>query len=217
VPSSSSERDELALRELLGAPAPRAARGVGRGVLAVWALVCTLGGATLMAGHWVILPEPATDDARLRAGLASLAPDGERWMALHVLYEGCSCSGRVVDHLRALGPLDGVRDHVLLIGDGSIFGRELERDGVPVTYLSPEDLEARFGIVAAPLFVAADPRGEPAFVGGYTERKQGLEIRDREILAALMRGDTTEDVPLYGCGVSEELQRTLDPMGIKYE
>lgn len=186
------------------------------GVLAAWAAFWLSAGSIFMVGHWVVMPEPDNDSARLRAGLSSVG-DGQSWTGLHVLYEGCQCSRRVVDHLLAMGSTPGVHDLVLVVGDGSIFGEELAASSLDVRYLRPEALRDDWGIEAAPLFVAATPEGEPVFIGGYTERKQGWEIRDREILATLLSGGSPDDLPLYGCGVSKRLQGYLDPLGIKYE
>ena len=61
-----------------------------------------------------------------------------------------------------------------------------------------------------------DPAGVVRYAGGYTARKQGLELRDRQILGDLMASGTTPLLPLYGCAVSKRLQAILDPIGIKY-
>ncbi len=78
-----------------------------------------------------------------------------------------------------------------------------------------QKLAELYEIDAAPLLVAIDPEGRVRYAGGYTDRKQGPDVRDRQILDALQRGDVVQPLPLYGCAVSKQLRRTLDPLGLK--
>ncbi|QDV09953.1 hypothetical protein Poly30_55140 [Planctomycetes bacterium Poly30] len=54
------------------------------------------------------------------------------------------------------------------------------------------------------------------FLGGYTERKQGLAYLDLQTLEQLRAGIQPSPLPVYGCGVSTSLQSALDPLRIKY-
>jgi hypothetical protein len=100
--------------------------------------------AYLLGGHLLTLPKPAQADPRLARALAALrAGEGRpRWIALHVLYEGCRCSRRVFDHLVARGASPAMAERVLLVGGSEavaalpLFGcavsARLQRDTDPL-------------------------------------------------------------------------------------
>jgi hypothetical protein len=94
--------------------------------------------------------------------------------------------------------------------------RAAQAAGYAVDVLSPRALAARYGAIAAPLLVIADERGRVRYVGGYGARKRDGQPRDRELLAAVARGDELTALPILGCATSRELQRQLDPLGLKY-
>jgi hypothetical protein len=183
----------------------------------IWACVSFAGAATLMVAHTYALPKPATDDVQLRTAVAATRSPGERgsWRALHVLYTRCRCSQRILSALFARGPLPGVGERVVLIGEPLDYERAARTAGFDVEVLTPEQLVARYGAHAAPLFVVADPEDQLRYVGGYTERKQGLAMRDVAILAALTSGRDAAELPLFGCAVSSSLRRMLDPLGLR--
>ena len=65
--------------------------------LLVWAAFAFIMGATLMAGHWVILPAPAKEDQSVAEELLQLAQDPKRdLLAVHILYSRCKCSKRIL-------------------------------------------------------------------------------------------------------------------------
>ncbi|HEY8945874.1 MAG TPA: hypothetical protein VIM73_16510, partial [Polyangiaceae bacterium] len=66
-----------------------------------------------------------------------------------------------------------------------------------------------YGIDAAPLLIVSDPKGEPRYVGGYTTRKQGPVLEDLSIVEQARRGSSLASLPIFGCAVSERLQREL--------
>lgn len=187
--------------------------------LALWAGLSLVVQSTLMASHWYTLPSPDRADPELGEALAALVPEAEQesWTAVHVLYSACRCSQRVFDHLFESARPDGLYEVVLLVGDDASVQARAGAAGFDVITLSPTDLEERFGIVSAPLLLVMSPGGELRYAGGYTERKQGYAIEDREVIEALQSGAAPSELPLYGCGVSKELQQILDPMGLKYD
>ena len=67
-------------------------------------------------------------------------------------------------------------------------------------------------VFAIPVDSAGPAAGEVRYAGGYTERKQALFPRDREIVAALRAGDEVTPLPVFGCAVSNELKRTINPL-----
>lgn len=187
--------------------------------LALWAALSIVAQSTLMVSHWYTLPSPNRADPALEEALAALVPEAEQgsWTAVHVLYSACRCSQRVFEHLFESSRPEGLYEVVLLVGGEASLEARAAAAGFDVVTLSPRDLEARFGIVSAPLLLVSSPGGELRYAGGYTERKQGYAVEDLEVIGALQAGVEPSELPLYGCGVSKELQQILDPMGLKYD
>ena len=185
-----------------------------------WSLGSTLMvvGSVLMVGHWYTLPLPPMSDGSTARAVASLREDARRgaWMAVHVLYARCRCSQRVLDHLFHSERPTAVDEHVLFIGADVDHSRRARARGFTVHVLEPKELKELYRIESAPLLLILDPSNELRYVGGYTDRKQGAAIHDLEILNQLIADGVVEPRPLFGCGVSRELQKLLDPIGIKY-
>lgn len=188
------------------------------------ALFWTLAGAlmvasaSLMAGHWYTLPSPPTGHADFVRAMTDLRgpKNADTWMAVHVLYSRCRCSQRIFDHLFASERRPDVEEHILLVGAHRDYEGRARARGFAVHVLEPAQLKALYRIESAPLLLILDPPGNLRYAGGYTDRKQGPAIHDLDILARLVADETTEPLPLFGCGVSRELQALLDPIGIKY-
>lgn len=189
--------------------------------LTAWATLGVVGGSTLMAGHLYALPEPAVGDPVLLERLHSLqaASDVEdgQWHAVHVLYAACRCSQRIFDHLFESARPAGYRETVLLVGDDASVVARARTAGFGIVSVTPQQLATEFHIEAAPLLLVLDPDGRIRYAGGYSERKQGYEALDVGIMESLASGRPASELPLYGCGVSKELQAVLDPLGLKYE
>ena len=185
---------------------------------AIWAALLLVIVGTLMVGHWYTLPKPDKDDAVLAGALADLrGPKAvDRWMAVHVLYTECRCSERIFEHLFARELVPGLSEKILLVGANSSIEAQARKSGYEVTVLSPAALREQFALESAPLLLVTNPKGSIVYSGGYTTRKQGPDIRDVSIITSLMRQQSTDELPLYGCGTSTELQSALDPLGIKY-
>ncbi|MDD9947196.1 MAG: hypothetical protein OXU20_39520 [Myxococcales bacterium] len=197
-----------------------AGRALGKAVLVGWAALALLVLATLMVGHWYTLPVPGPEARpRVAAALSALRSNSDhgRWFAVHVLYTECRCSQRIFDHLFTSQRPAGVGEHVILVGPPEGYEERAKKAGFAVTVTEPEALRTRFGVEAAPLFLVADPGGTLRYAGGYTERKQGLEVRDLVILEALRGQTLMDELPAFGCAVSRSLQDLLDPLGVKYE
>ncbi len=188
---------------LLGSLLPRVA-------LAGWFGVMLAVGATLLAKHLVALPAPARS-AHLAGGLVALRPVDARspWLAVHVLYAGCRCSQRIVDHLLGDTRPAGWSEVVAWVGAAPPPAELARRFTVRI--LTRAQL-ATFGIEAAPLLVAIDPAGQVRYAGGYTTRKQGPVIEDGAILDELRSSPaprTPEALPVFGCAVSDRLKDHL--------
>jgi hypothetical protein len=154
-------------------------------------------------------------------GLAR-APNGSlrqrAWRLTHVLYGACECSSRVLSHLRTRGVIPKVSEQVVFVGrDGGTRTAALRARNFRVSAIEPSELKTRYGLEVAPLLIIEAPDGAIRYLGGYTERKQGPVIRDRELLNALQRGQDEATLPVFGCAVSRALQDLLDPLKLKYD
>lgn len=203
-----------------GAASPRAASGrarLARHAFWAWAVASFLVAGSLGLAHTFALPDEAIAQPALAAAVAASRRPEERgrWLALHVLYSRCRCSQRTLAQLAARGPLPLVRERVVLVGAHAGYEATARSRGFAVEVIPPDALAPRYHLQAAPVFVVADPAGALRYVGGYTARKQGLESEDAAILAHAMRGDPVRALPLFGCAVSRQLSKLLDPFGLR--
>jgi hypothetical protein len=194
----------------------RRLRASAGGLLVLLWIPCTLIPVSLlMAGHLLTLPKPRVD-RRLTQSLESavLAHPGS-WLVLHVLAEDCQCSQGVLAHLLARGSASWFSEKVLFIGSEEPARSQLIARGFAFESITPETLQAKYGLEGAPMMVVANPRGEVSYMGGYSSTRWGPP-EDLAIVRALTRGTEVQALPLFGCAVSLELQKKLDPLGLKY-
>lgn len=91
----------------------------------------------------------------------------------------------------------------------------MEAQGYSVDCITPEELLSKYGVEATPLLMILDPDGQQRYIGGYTSRKQLLDVQDKVILDQLMSGQEVEPLPLFDCAVSGRLKSLVDPLGLK--
>jgi hypothetical protein len=195
-------------------PAPRWRAFAAAAFFVAWGSVLTAIVATLMVGHWSSLPVPGPEPSIARAFAAH--PHPGRWLAVHVLASDCRCSQRVFDHLFTSERLSGVSELVVLVGSDPAVERRAAAAGFALRVVTREQLWSEYHVESAPLLVVLDPEDAIRYAGGYARRKQDPRVLDLDILRALASGQRADQLPLYGCGVSERLQRALDPFGVKY-
>lgn len=185
--------------------------------LGSWAVLMVVIGASLMVNHWVPLPRPAFEQTTSNAALVSFqtANDEHRWTAVHFLYAECPCSRRVLNHLLDQSPREDVSERIVLIGDAPELSSKAEAQGYSVDCITPEELLSKYGVEATPLLMILDPDGQQRYIGGYTSRKQLLDVQDKVILDQLMSGQEVEPLPLFDCAVSGRLKSLVDPLGLK--
>jgi hypothetical protein len=204
-----------------GLAGPRSAlvlRRAGRFLLGLWAVLVFLLVGSLAIAHWAALPQPELKNpALVRALAAYRLPEERGFLALHVLYTACRCSERVLAHLEKRGRGPGnLAEGVVLVGAERGYTQRLARRGFRVSVLQDRELYARFGLTTAPLLLVAAPDHSLRYVGGYTERKQGPVMVDQRVIQEAMHGASVAAVPVFGCAVTRQLQRLLDPFGLKY-
>lgn len=194
-------------------------RVIGRVALGLWLVVMLVAGSSLMSSHLLTLPLPDDRDAVAAAiGASRSDVDRDRWLAVHILYEACGCSARVLDELQDRHPSDDAVERIVLVAPepNVALAARFEGGGYVLEQLTPKELEARYGIVSAPMLIVVDDENDIRYLGGYTDRKRGPDIKDLDILAALAKGERVSELPLFGCATSRELQAALDPLGLKY-
>ena len=184
-----------------------------------WGAAVSVGAISLMARHELALPSPAADDPALQRAVNELSPSdvgstATDWSVIHVLYAQCRCSQRIVEHLVGRERPVGIREQVLLVGNGAEYAAKLTSAGFSVVLATPAELKERYHVESAPLLVVADPSGRVRYSGGYTREKQGPDIRDLAIIGELRSGGTPAELPTLGCAVSDELRELINPLGL---
>ncbi len=210
------------MKSTLPSERPRSAPGLAKralvyGVFVLWIPVLLVVVASLMVGHWVILPRPPTGDPEVRAAVAKLrGAEDTGWMAVHVLYGECPCSRRVLKHVLSSDRPRGVSEKLVLVGRDDEWAKKARAKGLDVDVVEMEELLSKYHLMAAPMFLVVNPRGDVVYMGGYTARKQGPDIADVAIMQHLMHGEREQERPIFGCAVGASLQDALDPLHIKY-
>jgi hypothetical protein len=171
--------------------------------------------ASLLARHLVPLPTPSPTAAGPRLLEVRAREAIGQWTTFHVLLGSCRCSRLIGEHLATSTRPPGMTEHVLLVGPDAALEARLGARGYRVRVIEPDELTSRYGIEAAPLFVVLGPDGTPRYVGGYTARKQGADVRDLAILAAVQRAETAPPLPLFGCAFSKRLLAAVDPLSLR--
>lgn len=172
---------------------------------------------TLAVGHWWTLPKPDLKDPLVGAAIHDRwQGSSRRWVGVHVLYSMCKCSERILRHLAERRPMPDMTEAVVLVGSNDDFERTIREKKYELETVTPTELTQKYHIQSAPLFAVMDPEGVLRYLGGYTERKQGLTIEDVTIVDRLRNARPVAELPLFGCAVSRSLQALLDPLGIKY-
>lgn len=184
--------------------------------LAAWMIIMTLVCTVMMARHSIPLPAQAAEDYEVAAALATLRLDEtqrDHWMMVHVFYTSCPCSRRLAAYLLERPRPAQLVEHVLLVGDDEAWRLQATRRGYHVHVIEAETLTRRYHLQAAPLFAVLDPLDRLGYLGGYTQRKQGLDVQDLDVLARVQDERGVKSLPLFGCAVSRELRHIVDPTG----
>jgi len=189
---------------------------LARTMFVLWVPCVLVPCAYFLAGHLLTLPEPE-HEALERALTQALReqPVETGLVAIHVLYSACGCSQRVLRLLERRPPDTEVEEWVWVVEPELGQLDAVRAAGFRARGISRAELVERFHVEAAPLFIVAEASGALRYVGGYTDRKRGPEIRDLDLMAAVGRGETPAPLPLFGCATSTRLQARIDPLGLK--
>lgn len=183
--------------------------------LAVWFCLLALGMASLMMNHVFAMPAP-TDDERLEAALAKVRRHSDRPLALHIIYENCSCTNLLVEELLERGPTNHWEEVILFVGASPERHRRAQRNGFETHQSSALQLKTQWGVEAAPVLLLLDQSGALAYAGGYFETPATVSPQEVRLMRQLLEGTELSPLPIYGCAVSAQLQAQTDPLGIKY-
>jgi hypothetical protein len=195
---------------------------IGKIVLTLWLPATIVVGVYMLAGHLTSLPAPNLNDRQITDGLGALFPSAAgSARVVHVLYERCGCSSRVAEELLTRKPLAQSHEAVVMVYDDekTIDRERIQRllsAGFLVATLSIKDAAERLHVVAVPLLLVVDGQGRVRYAGGYTARRESPRLEDARIVAEVGAGRSPPPLPVFGCAVAAELQKTLDPLGLKY-
>lgn len=179
--------------------------------LIIWMVGAVAVGATLQARHLLALPTGSIAQA-VRDDSATMLRGSKQTLAVwHVLSADCACSRKVAAHLAERAVIDGTIETIVWV---SRTGDAPQTGAMLLVTVTPDELQRRFGAIAAPQIIAIDSLGAVRYVGGYSKRKQG-SIEDTRIIAALARGADTAPLPVFGCAVAQELVEKTDPVGLE--
>ena len=182
----------------------------------VWGFGLLIICASLMAGHWVTLPHPERGEVMAaNVGFPRFPVDHEQVYAFHFLYGDCSCSRRVLKHVLARSPVPNAKERIVLIGEDPESEAHAIALGFEVHTVTPPQLKEIYGVESAPLLMVSDLEGTIRYAGGYTSRKQGLDIQEMEIIQKAIANQDIDGLPLYGCAVSKSLRAIVDPLDLK--
>ncbi len=193
-----------------------ACRGpLGWVLIGAWVLLALVGIASLGVSHTAPMPGP-TPEQRLTSALLALRERPRMPFLVHVIYARCSCTERLFKHLVERRALPGMSETILFVGDDAAKQARAKAAGYRFSTVTPAELQRRYGLEAAPVLFAFTREGELAYAGGYFDKPAAVWALDERIVAEVQRGAPAEPLPVYGCAVSPELQKTVDPLGIVY-
>jgi hypothetical protein len=193
-----------------------AARGyVGWASIGAWLVFSLIGIASLGVSHTAPMPKPTPEEHLTRALLA-LRGEARAPFLVHVIYARCSCTERLFKHLVERKALPGLDETILFVGEDPAKRTRARQAGYRFSTVTPAELESRFGLQAAPVLFAFTPDGRLVYAGGYFDKPAAAFALDERIVSDMQHGVAADPLPVYGCAVSAELQKSVDPLGIVY-
>lgn len=169
--------------------------------------------------HKAPLPEAEAPLPTVEAAIAGTRAGSERgrWLVVHVLYESCGCSARVLDALLRHRAGAGATERIVFVTDEAA-PTALEHRARDLGYgfvaVSRDRLVREYHLQAAPVLAILGPTGALEYLGGYTERKRGPVIEDRSIIGRTLAGERVPPLPTLGCAVGLRLAARTNPLNL---
>lgn len=165
-----------------------------------------------MASHLVSMPTPQNVENFIKKIKNNYYKNDGRAVIVHTIYEKCSCTNSLLKHLVERGLQASSHEVVFVIGSRAPFETELSAKGFSVFKMKQQDFVKEFGIEAAPLLTLINSKGDLMYMGGYFKTSEARISTDQDIIQrALIEGQPYKPLPLYGCAVSDRLQKYIDP------
>ena len=140
---------------------------------------------------------------------------------LHIIGEGCNCSQLVGEYLMKRGPEKQYYEEVILIGNFKKLAKQLKEKGFAVKQTPLEDLiYKKIDLSGVPFFMLYDQKGVVQLISGYSNQLINpftTQFKDKELVSAFFKEKKDKPLPIFGCAVSKEYQKLLDPLGLKYK
>lgn len=147
-----------------------------------------------------------------------LMTDRAGWRAIHLLAPDCGCSLTIARHLKSRGRVEGLDETVVLMGAASELQPVLKAADFAIELSAAAAVERKYGIVGGPWLLLIRPDGRIAYSGGYAPVRvhDGVRFQDLAIWERCRTGQSVDALPAFGCAASEQLQKALDPLQLKY-
>ena len=190
---------------------------LGKIFLVLWIIIVSTVISFQMAGHLLTMPIPKNLE-KMSEKIDELK-GSKSITGLHIVFDKCSCTNSLINSLLRNPSKSEVDEFVLWVGTKESLGvtREtnLSKLGYNIIYLTPETLKHRFGVEVAPILVLKE--GEDLrYLGGYYDRPGSTQSYEKEIIEAVLTRKIPKSLPVYGCAVSQDLQKIIDPLSILY-
>ncbi len=182
-------------------------------LFAIWAVLISLPLAYLTANHLVPIPAAQKPESPPVS-----AQTGQGWKAIHLLAADCGCSLSVARHLQSRGPLPGLTETIVIIGDAPEVHHAFRHTHFAVETHDASRVEKDYGVIGGPWMLLFRPDGRLAYSGGYApvRARDGIAFQDIAIWTRALSGETIPPLPAFGCATGEQLRKTLDPLNLKY-
>jgi len=153
-------------------------------------------------------------DTTLRSSITT----SEKWTVTHVLGQGCKCSKIVYEYLLRRGPRADVLESVVVLGDMQEESTRLTQKGFYVEKKEARSLASEKA-VGVPFLLITSGKGEALYAGGYASSmiKDNTPLLDLQILDSLRGGKSAQELPIFGCAISQRIQSLIDPLHFKYK
>jgi hypothetical protein len=179
-------------------------------LLAGWAILLIVVIASLSVKHLASLPRP--NNYALLNRVLKYRRSSSLDFLVHVIYSECTCSSRLLTHLVARRPFAGTEELILFVGVDPSKEKLARNSGFEFVTVTASELLSDFGLEAAPVLVMFDSAGKLRYAAGYYDNPATVISLDEKIHVQFLAHARIEPLPIFGCAVSPQLQRSLDPL-----